>query len=555
MKYKELKMSYNSISFKIFMLILVIFTPLVLLTIHNNYQARDSLLDQVEGVHMNLVQSYLTQIDVQLRSSMTTALDLVLFQSDPATLANSNDESTIAFSKMAIHNNLSNKLLTNNLIDSLFVYVKSKDYLIVASQSDVSPNEIDHIKKYIVAQTKEIDFTHSSPTTNWHLTKIENEDSLVNITYGVNEIVAGAYAQNDRIIQKFKPENSELMIIPSSSVSLTAEKISSDRILISTQSNVADIVLAEVLPRTDLLRILPFIQKYVLQISISLILLVPIFILLMKLIVIDPLKNLTKAMRRIRMGDIDYRINQRRNSNEFEIVNNTFNEMMNEVKDLKISVYEEQIKLQVSQLRNLQLQINPHFLINSLNMIHNLIVNEQLVPAKQLIQFSAGYFRYMARAEDDFVILNDEMKHILNYLEIQKIRYEEKITYNLDVNQLIEDMLIPPMLIQNFVENSIKYAIDMSKSLHITVAIEYFEIDYYPYAKITVSDTGVGYPIEILDPINAGEKITGTIGNHIGIYNSLQRLKALYGGKASWRFYNNRGAVTELIIPAWFEKP
>jgi two-component system sensor histidine kinase YesM len=227
--------------------------------------------------------------------------------------------------------------------------------------------------------------------------------------------------------------------------------------------------------------------------------------------------------------------------------------MMDTVQNLKINVYEEQIKVQKSQLRNLQLQINPHFLINSLNMVNNLIQNEDKSTAKQLILYSVDYFRFMAKADNDFVPLYEEINHIKDYLEIQMIRYKDKFTYSIHVNQLIEDMLIPPMLIQNFVENSIKYAIDMNKVIHLSVKVDYFEVDYYPYAKIVISDSGIGYPTDSLERINSGKKLKDSLGDHIGIFNSVQRIKILYHGKGNWKFYNDGGAVSEITLPALFE--
>lgn len=551
MNSKEFKERLNSISFKLVILICFMFCPLVILTIHNNFQTREALSEQVNGIHKNMLQSYQLQIDIQLKNSMTSALEMVLFESDTISLSSSTDESTIAFAKAEVYNTLSHQLLTNNLIDAL--YVESKGHYIAAVQANVPTKELDKVKQFVATYLTGEPLTNVSPKSVWVFTQLDSKDALINITYGSNGIIAGAYVRMDRLISNFKTTNSKLLILPTDSVDEKRSLLPPDNLLITTPSSITTIQLAEVIPKSEIFNFLPFVQRYFLQFSISLAFLLPVFLWLMKRLVIDPLQRITKAMRQIRKGNMAYRIPINRASNEFQIVNHTFNEMMDEVKDLKISMYEEQIKLQKSQLRNLQMQIKPHFLINSLNMIQNLIDNEKLASAKQMIFFSVRYFRYMTKADENFVVLNDEIMHISNYLEIQKIRYKERFTYNIDINKLIEDMLIPPLLIQNFVENSIKYAIEMSKLLHISITVEYLEMDYYPYAKITVSDTGVGYPPGILSQLNAGEKIAGLMGDHIGIFNSVQRIKVLYGQNASWRFYNQQGANAELIIPAWFE--
>jgi two-component system, sensor histidine kinase YesM len=556
MKIKNFNSIYNSISFKIVFYIIIILTPLISLLIYNIYQTHESLLKQVEGTHKNMLQSYLTQIDSQLKNSMNYTLDMALFQNDPKILVSETDDTDVVFAKYRIFTSLSNRLLSTNQIDAFFIYVRNGDYFISATQHGVSSSELNELKKYLLANSEMISSSINFPKSTWALTKIDKHNSLINLSYGNGDIIAGAYTSTDRIKNEFSRKNfitAKLLFLPSDSLNEVIDKQPKDHVVITSKSSVADILLIEVLSKSVILQSLPFIQKYILLVSIFLALMLPLLILLMNFTIVKPLRKLIKSMGRVRVGDLKYRIDLQRSSNEFEIVNSTFNEMMDTVQNLKINVYEEQIKVQKSQLRNLQLQINPHFLINSLNMVNNLIQNEDSATAKKLILYSVDYFRYMAKADNDFVPLYEEINHIKDYLEIQKIRYKDKFTYSINVNQLIEDMLIPPMLIQNFVENSIKYAIDMNKVIHLSVKVEYFEVDFYPYAKIVISDSGIGYPTDSLERINSGKKIIDSFGDHIGIFNSVQRVKILYNGKGSWKFYNDGGAVSELSVPALYE--
>lgn len=556
MKIKNFKFIYNSISFKIVFYIIIILTPLISLLIYNIYQTHESLLKQVEGTHKNMLQSYLTQIDTQLKNSMNYTLDMALFQSDPKILVSERDDTDVAFAKYRIFTNLSNRLLSTNQIDAFFIYVRNGDYFISATQHGVSSSELNELKRYVLANSEMISSSSNFPKSTWTLTTIDKHNSLINLSYGNGDIIAGAYTSTDRIKNEFSRKNfitAKLLFLPSDSLNEVIDKQPKDHVVITSKSSVADILLIEVLSKSVILQSLPFIQKYILLVSIFLALMLPLLILLMNFTIVKPLRKLTKSMGRVRVGDLNYRMDIHRSSNEFEIVNSTFNQMMDTVQNLKINVYEEQIKVQKSQLRNLQLQLNPHFLINSLNMVNNLIQNEDSATAKKLILYSVDYFRYMAKADNDFVPLYEEINHITDYLEIQKIRYKDKFAYSIKVNKLIEDMLIPPMLIQNFVENSIKYAIDMNKVIHLSVKVEYFEVDYYPYAKIVISDSGIGYPTDSLERINSGKKIIDSFGDHIGIFNSVQRIKILYHGKGNWKFYNDGGAVSEINLPALFE--
>lgn len=556
MKKNNFKFIYNSITFKIVIIIIIILTPLISLLIYNNYQSRISLLKQVEDTNRNMLESYLLQIDSQLKNCMSYSLDMAVFQNDPYMLTTENDESDVAVTQYQIYNNFTNKLLANNLIDAFFLYIKNKNYFIIASRDGVSSVELNGIKNYVLLNFKSLNSENSLPKSNWNFCNIANTKGLINLSYQNTNIICGAYSNTDKILNEYIKNDltsSKFSFLPSNVLSIEKSKLSPETILISCKSLVSDVYLVEYIPKKDILYTLPFIQRYILLISVVFIFMMPLLILLMKYTVVDPLQKLTKAMSRIRQGDLTHRIEFKGASNEFEFVNTTFNEMMDTVQNLKINVYEEQIKVQKAQLRNLQLQIKPHFLINSLNMVNNLIYTENITVAKKLILYTIDYFRYMIKVDIDFVPLSEEIKHVTNYLQIQKIRYTDKFTYTININQLIEDILIPPMLIQNFVENSIKYAIEMSSKINISINIEYLEIDYYPYAKIIISDTGIGYPTTVLRRLNSGKKPLNSLGNNVGIYNSIQRLKILFNGKASWKFFNDNGAVSELILPAIFD--
>lgn len=556
MKYKNIRSAYNTLSFKIVTVVILVLAPIISLLIYYNYQSRATLMEQVKITHKNMIQTYMNQVDLQLRNSMGITLDMSLFQSDPLIVASGNTESSAAFAKYRIYTNLQNSLLTNSLIDVFFLYVPLSNTYILAKQNNVSNDELDELKSFVAKNYKKEITSNAYPKSQWLRTRFGKENGLVNISYGNRGIAAGAYTSTDRVMNntiKKEFKNVQLFFSSAEKLDPTLTKLSHDTYVVSSKSSVADIMLSEILPKFTIFAALPFMQKYYVWISIFFALLVPILFVLLQIIVVNPLRKLTKTMLKIQNGDLSYRVRWRHASNEFEIVHSTFNNMMDEVQNLKINVYEEQIKVQKSQLRNLQLQIKPHFLINSLNMVNNLIDNEDLSSAKRLILNSVEYFRYMVKVDDDFVALNEEIKHVSTYLEIQQIRYNDKFTYSTQINQLIEDMLIPPMLIQNFVENSIKYAITMNKSLNISINIEYFEIDYYPYARITISDTGIGYSPDVLEQINSGKRYKDSLGEHLGISNSVQRLKILYNGKATWNFFNNNGATSEITMPALFD--
>jgi two-component system sensor histidine kinase YesM len=256
-------------------------------------------------------------------------------------------------------------------------------------------------------------------------------------------------------------------------------------------------------------------------------------------------------MKKIRNGDMEARIVLKPTSEEFMIVNETFNNMVDQIHDLKISVYEEQLSKQKAEFEYLQLQVNPHFFLNSLNVIYRMSQAGKVDLIQEMTLCLIKYFRYMFRNDSRFVPLKDELEHVLNYMRIQEMRLPGSFNYLLDIPEFLLNTPVPPLIIQNFAENTVKYALTLDYKVNFTVNAEYVEIMSKPYVKIIIKDTGKGYPEEILDRLRAGEKIYDENGEHIGIWNVRNRLKHLYSGVASIEFSNAEpsGAVIEITIP------
>ncbi len=105
------------------------------------------------------------------------------------------------------------------------------------------------------------------------------------------------------------------------------------------------------------------------------------------------------------------------------MVNHTFNGMMEQIQELRIHVYEEQLNKQKAELQHLQLQINPHFFMNSLNIIYNLALVKNYALIQEMAISLVQYFRYMFRSNLTFLPLKDELQHIRNYIRIQELRF------------------------------------------------------------------------------------------------------------------------------------
>lgn len=232
---------------------------------------------------------------------------------------------------------------------------------------------------------------------------------------------------------------------------------------------------------------------------------------------------------------------------ELEQANDRFQRLIAQIRKLKIDAYERERQRQRVQLEYLQLQIKPHFFLNCMTSIHSMAQLHLDEEIQRMAAATAEYFRYIFQSGQACVPLSGELAHARNYLEIQKMRYGEALRYEIRAEDGARDVLIPPLTLQTFLENTIKHAMSLDEGLRITIRTRR-EGDF---ARLEIADTGRGFPPEVLAALQSGAPF-GEDGQHIGIRNTLSRLEILFGGRASVQFRNapEGGAQIILRIPA-----
>jgi len=190
-----------------------------------------------------------------------------------------------------------------------------------------------------------------------------------------------------------------------------------------------------------------------------------------------------------------------------------------------------------AQMRALQAQIHPHFLFNTLNVLSNLI-HTNPAKAERVTEQLAEIFRYaLESTRMDWVKLEDELGFLESYLEIEKSRFEERLTYSIDVDPSLRSLKIPPMILQPLVENAVKHGIGPKVEggeVRIGARFDHERL------LLVVEDTGVGP--------HASSRTRGT---GIGLNNVRERLQHAYGESASLRLEEilPGGTKVELVLP------
>ena len=268
--------------------------------------------------------------------------------------------------------------------------------------------------------------------------------------------------------------------------------------------------------------------------------------------VLRPMKQFVNSLKNT---EEEQWINENGNNNilELEMASKEFKGLLRKIKALKIDIYEKELARQKTELEAMQMQIKPHFYLNCLSLIHGMADVAKQEKIVYITEILSNYMRYVMRDAFEPRQLKEEIEFIQNYVEIQQIRYgKEAFSFEVIMDSNMEEYLVPTLIIHNFVENAITHAVSLDNHVEITLYIVNENYEDGEYLYICVSDTGKGFPPDILEAIEQDKPIYYNDRKHIGIQNSLKRLKIMYGDKAKINFTNmdeGYGAVVEITIP------
>lgn len=305
--------------------------------------------------------------------------------------------------------------------------------------------------------------------------------------------------------------------------------------------------LAAILPEQDLLRRLTFFQRMIYMIPIAGAFVLAAYFLFLKNVLHTPLQQVMNGMRNVMRGNLEFRI-AAGNVREFMFLTDTFNKMVTQIRFLKMDVYEEQLKKKEAEFKHLQAQINPHFYLNSLNLIYSLSELEENTLVQKMTEHLADYFRFIMRGSREYVTITEETAHISDYLEIQKLRFPSKMFYTLEISEELLNLPIPPLTIQPFVENAVIHG--MKKPGHVFhLHIEIKQSTWHPEKiDIRVADNGPGFQPDLLHSLQVGGYSGGSSVKHLGIWNVQERLRLKYEDAASIVFTNLTTGGAEVIL-------
>jgi two-component system sensor histidine kinase YesM len=262
-----------------------------------------------------------------------------------------------------------------------------------------------------------------------------------------------------------------------------------------------------------------------------------------------PIKLLNKRMSSIEDKDFNNTILQNKGNDEVAGLIRAYNQMLQQIKELLNRLKSEYNLREELRFKMLQAQINPHFILNTLNNIkwmaylrQNRDVGDMLTSLGVIMETSLG-------KDEKIITLRKEMDYIHNYITLQKIKYNEKLVVHIDTPEPLEDCEIIPFILQPIVENSIYHGIERKQGMgQIWVSPRKVNDQLI----ITVKDDGLGMmdaELAVVQKVLHEDKTEAN--DHIGIYNVHQRIRLHYGPEYGVMINSvkNEGTIVTIVLP------
>ncbi|WP_419875411.1 sensor histidine kinase [Candidatus Pristimantibacillus sp. PTI5] len=570
------RLTINSLRVKLAVSVLIMTLPLVGMLIYNNFYAIHVVRGQVADSYKDMLSLYMNQIDVSL-NDVDSYMNTIAFGNDLLSIGQSVTDDEYYTAKIHMYKSLSKDIALYRSVNSFFVYEEErKEYMDIPNTVYFSPEEKSSIQNYIIELIQHQSIVKGSISKRWQYHKIGQQHYLVDIVQA-GDAYLGAWISTDQLLAPLRSlkmgREGEILFANDQGEPITNTTIVQDHgielqqnladyylsgedkkfLVVGEHSNRGNFNLITLIPDNNILANLPYLQRIIWIITIGSMFFIPIGLYLMRRSFLTPINRMLLAMKKVRGGNWSAQVDMQKSSDEFMMLGDSFNAMMTEIQTLRINVFEEQLNKQREELQRLQSQVNPHFFLNALNIVFNLAKVKNFALIMEMTEALIHYFRFLFRSTTSFVELRDELEHTRNYLNIQTLRFPGQLNWVIDAPDYLMDTPVPPLIVQSFVENSIKHAITMDdEPIDIAVRIKFFDEESGSRMKIEIKDTGCGFSVRVLEELQAGRSIQNDQGEHTGIWNVQRRLSLLYDETISVQYFNDKetgGAVVEMILP------
>ncbi len=565
----------NSISKRLVVWILLVILPITIFIIFENLYAINVVKSQVSKSNQESLKLYAQQITDTLTGAEKYLANLA-FSNERITESSTGDvEYERYMQSQLLMTDVSEAKIVYPQIDGFFVVSINNRQIIKKTNTNEQFENVEAMRLYLSSLPDDSPAMVQHTMGRWFGVNLGEGNYLMRL-YRTDDYIFGAWVKlNNLLAPLTNSEFAQDKLVAMASVKdgmLSYDPVMlEDEVMLNVNENtnlsirheepyimlsealaISDLHLVALIREKGILEGLDSLQMVITVLTFLTLLIVPISLYLINKNVISPLNNIVKAMKKAKKGDMEVEITHVPPYSEYIVVKDTFKEMLEQIKKLRIDVYEEQLQKQRAQLQYYQLQINPHFLMNALNIIYGLAEVKKFQIIQDMTLSLVRYFRSLLVMSKEVAIeLKQEIDHVKNYLQIQTIRFPDRIQFKVSVDSKLDELMVPPMMIQSFVENAIKYGTDPDRVLQID--IEAYQMEDKLVVHIT--DNGDGFPTSYLENYNNRIPSDFKEGG-IGIMNVVQRLGIIYHDDFEVTLSNpvEGGAKVSIKIPTGMDE-
>lgn len=556
--------AHFSVNYRFRIMSVFIICAIIVILLFNYFLSMKTYEKSILEANYQIMDMTMKDVDDSLMKNSEFLRVILMNNMNVYKMAEAETESESNLALYHLFQDMENSTLGLSYYDAFFIMDKHYNTFNTVGNDEVSLEEKEIMHRYLRRERQDLSWQDG----NWKLQQVKNTNYLL-AAENMDGIMVGVWLNLDHLGEKMESgsfgedaiaffTDGDMKVLsgtfPSEEIYLSLKKEgkiftddSGKRYLaVERESRFGGLILHTMVPVDRISEKLSTVRHitYITIFGLTLLLIVQIFFF--RIFLVRPLNELVTAMRLIQSGADDFKSRPRNIANEYRMVYDTMDEMVEEIKELKIKVYEEELRKNDIMMEYLKQQVNPHFFLNCLNIIYSLSNIEDYRLIRQMVEYLIKYFRYIFSQTDDLVLLEDEISHLENYLHIQEMRYPNRFQYRIQVDENDGNEKIPPLLIQTFVENSLKHSGMLANNEILEIQVT---VLWNSGLEITISDNGKGFGNEVLEKLRNKENILYDNRKHIGIENAIRRTNVIFHGKEKITFYNDNGAHVKLILP------
>lgn len=261
--------------------------------------------------------------------------------------------------------------------------------------------------------------------------------------------------------------------------------------------------------------------------------------------IVNPMNSLMDKCNQVAQGNYDIKFEEEQ-IQELEVLSDTIRDMINDVVRLNQRMVEEERKFSEQKLKALQHQINPHFINNVLQSIKAMALSGENKKISDISTYLGKIMAYSVYRPYESVTIKEEFEHVKNYLEVQNIRFDNRILYSIECGEEIEKVKTLKLTLQPLVENAVEHGLKLKEKEFITISVDEEE----DMLCIIITDNGMGISKEKIQELKqklcAGEVYEQE--KSIGILNVNERIRKKYGEQYGLELISKEGNGTTVIV-------